>query len=53
MKSKLFYLPFTVFLFSTLLTFAQIPPGYYDGTEGLTGTQLKAALHNKIGRAHV
>lgn len=52
MKSKLFFLSVTVFLFSTVLAFAQIPPGYYDGTEGLTGTQLKAALHNII-KGHV
>ena len=24
---------------------AQIPPGYYDGTEGLYGSQLKSVLH--------
>jgi endonuclease I len=29
-------------------TQAQIPPGYYDGTEGLYGTQLKAVLHEII-----
>lgn len=27
---------------------AQAPRGYYDGTEGLTGDDLKAALHNII-----
>ena len=27
---------------------AQIPPGYYNGTEGLYGTQLKAELHEII-----
>ncbi len=27
---------------------AQIPAGYYDSAEGLTGTQLKAALHDII-----
>lgn len=28
--------------------FAQIPPGYYDGTEGLTGDTLKSALNDII-----
>jgi endonuclease I len=27
---------------------AQIPPGYYNGTEGLNGTQLKSVLHGII-----
>lgn len=27
---------------------AQIPPGYYNGTEGLYGEELKAVLHNII-----
>jgi endonuclease I len=27
---------------------AQIPPGYYDGTEGLYGSQLKSVLHGII-----
>ena len=30
------------------LLIAQIPPGYYDGTEGLTGDDLKSALNNII-----
>jgi len=30
------------------LSFSQIPPGYYDGTEGLTGENLRSALHNII-----
>lgn len=29
-------------------SFAQIPDGYYDSAEGLTGDELKAALHNII-----
>ncbi|MCB2197376.1 MAG: endonuclease [Bacteroidetes bacterium] len=29
-------------------SFAQIPNGYYDSAEGLTGDELKAALHNII-----
>ena len=34
--------------FMTLGLKAQIPAGYYDGTEGLYGAQLKAVLHNII-----
>ncbi|MBT4333694.1 MAG: ribonuclease, partial [Candidatus Cloacimonetes bacterium] len=30
------------------ILFAQIPPGYYDGTEGLTGDDLKSALNDII-----
>lgn len=43
-----------IFLFSMLYisSFAQIPNGYYDGTEGLTGTALRAALHNIIDGHH-
>lgn len=36
----LFYLP--------LLLWGQIPDGYYDSAEGLSGEALKAALHNII-----
>ena len=42
------------FLFSLLTSlailsgFGQIPPGYYDDATGLTGEQLKTALHNII-----
>jgi len=32
----------------TLILCADIPEGYYDGTEGLNGEELKAALHNII-----
>lgn len=31
-----------------IYAFATIPPGYYDGTEGLTGDALKSALNNII-----
>lgn len=31
-----------------LSLFAQVPSGYYNAASGLTGTQLKAALHNII-----
>jgi len=30
------------------LSFSQIPSGYYDGTEGLSGSELKSVLHNII-----
>lgn len=30
------------------LVFGQIPPGYYDPAQGLTGSQLLVALHNII-----
>ena len=33
---------------NTLNLFANIPPGYYDGTEGLSGEELKAALYDII-----
>ena len=46
----------SITLFFTILTallgsvslYAQIPPGYYDGTEGLYGDQLKLKLHTII-----
>ncbi|OQX81702.1 MAG: ribonuclease, partial [Bacteroidetes bacterium 4484_249] len=44
---KSFYIASTlVFLLST--GFSQIPPGYYDSAEGLSGDALKTALHNII-----
>ena len=47
MKSgSLLFITFLFFLIST--AYAQIPPGYYDGTDGLTGDDLKAALHDII-----
>ena len=33
--------------------FAQIPNGYYNSAEGLTGDDLKVALHNTIKEHHV
>ena len=38
------------FAFALLLSplFGQIPPGYYNNAEGLTGTNLQTALHNII-----
>ena len=32
----------------SLVGFTQIPAGYYDSAAGLTGDQLKSALHNII-----
>ncbi len=34
--------------FYSFVSFAQIPPGYYDNAEGLTGYTLKTALFNII-----
>jgi len=39
---------FVLFLFSSLSVFAQIPTGYYNTANGLTGTQLQQALHDII-----
>jgi endonuclease I len=44
-KTKLLFL---AFLLSVSFCFSQIPQGYYDPANGLTGTQLKLALHNII-----
>ena len=35
-------------LFTFLFAFAEIPAGYYDGTEGLSGEDLKAAVNDAI-----
>jgi len=35
-------------LFTFLFAFADIPAGYYDGTEGLSGEALKAAVNDAI-----
>ena len=44
---KTFFILFVFFLFAQIVS-GQIPDGYYDGTEGLTGDELKAALHDII-----
>ena len=36
------------FIATFMLTYAQPPAGYYDAANGLTGAQLKTALHNII-----
>lgn len=46
-RYKILYLLFIFFI--GISGFAQIPNGYYDGTENLTGTQLQARLHTIIG----
>ncbi|MDT8393387.1 MAG: endonuclease [Bacteroidales bacterium] len=42
---KKYFTTFLMIILAAYYTTAQIPPGYYDGTEGLYGPQLKAALH--------
>lgn len=37
-----------LFVFISLFCFAEIPTGYYDGTNDLTGDALKSALNNII-----
>lgn len=44
---KKFFLLLTTFLFVSL-TYAQIPAGYYDYAQGLSGAQLKTELHYTI-----
>ncbi|MCD4788498.1 MAG: endonuclease [Bacteroidales bacterium] len=39
---------FILTLFFSAGLFSQIPPGYYDDAMGLSGDELKAALHNII-----
>jgi endonuclease I len=46
-KTKKYLLLFVLFVFSMSVS-GQIPDGYYDDAEGLTGEELKAALHNII-----
>lgn len=46
MRKALQLILFTVF--TSYFSFAQIPAGYYNGTEGLEGDQLKQALHSII-----
>lgn len=42
------YLIFIPFLFVSVTLLAQIPPGYYNSAQGLTGTPLRQALHDII-----
>lgn len=43
---------FPILLFSSYI-FGQIPPGYYDGTTGLTGYALKSKLHDIISMKNI
>ncbi len=45
---KRLLLSLVVVLLWTMNLSAQIPPGYYNGTEGIYGSQLKAVLHGII-----
>lgn len=38
------------FAFLPVVNFAQIPSGYYDGTDGLTGYALKSKIHEIISK---
>ncbi len=44
---------FSLFLFSFFSSFSQIPVGYYNPANGLTGTALQTALHNIIKNHNV
>ena len=46
MKKSLLIILFSTLFFNYL--YGQVPAGYYDGTNGLTGEQLKSQLHNII-----
>ena len=46
-KMKKLAITIIILIFCVQL-FGQIPPGYYNTAQGLTGTQLKTALHNII-----
>lgn len=48
MKLKCTILP----LFISAMAFAQVPTGYYDGTEGLRGAALKSKLSEIITKGH-
>ncbi len=41
-----------LFLFASGILFSQIPPGYYNGTAGLTGITLKNKLHDIISAGY-
>ncbi len=47
-KKHLFQSLLTVFFLFAITVQAQIPEGYYDDAEGLSGDDLKSALHNII-----
>ncbi len=43
-----YFLLLVIFVTSTFLAKTQIPPGYYNAANGLTGDALKTSLHNII-----
>lgn len=51
MKKKI--LLFIAVLFSLEITWAQIPNGYYDAAQGLTGDALRYKLHDIISNGYV
>ena len=48
MKKQILIFAFLLSSFSFQLSFCQIPNGYYDAAQGLTGQPLLIALHNII-----
>ena len=50
-KEKILSFLIAIFAFTSIVS-GQIPDGYYDDAEGLSGDELKAALHNII-KGHV
>lgn len=50
-KKILLFVQFVVF--STTILFSQIPTGYYDGAEGLTGTDLELFLRDVVTDGYV
>lgn len=47
-KYKAFFTLFIWALFYGVISFAQVPPNYYNPANGLSGTALQVALHNII-----
>ena len=48
MSRKDYFFTFLLFFISIQCAYAQIPEGYYNGTENLSGEALKTALYNII-----
>lgn len=53
MKKYLSLLALAAIFSNQINVFSQIPPGYYNGTAGLTGTELRKALHYIISNHSV
>jgi endonuclease I len=45
---RVLFVFYTIFFLSITASWAQIPSGYYNSAQGLTGSALKTALHNII-----